>query len=122
MDKILPCDIFVNCLYLKDLQKHLLEEIWKKWLGTDKHIINISTCITLPAFTAKDPDYQEQKLMLEKKHWELISKNALKPRMYLIKFGDGNDNANWDHCGEYVVNSIETAQSNVMLFEMTVFK
>jgi len=122
VDAILPCDMFVNCLYLADLQVVLLEQIWNNWIGTNKEIINISTCITLPAFEAKDAEYKKQKILLENKHWELISKNALNPKMYLIKFGDGNDHATWDDCCDYVVNSIEMAKPDVLLFEMSVFK
>ena len=122
IDAILPCDVFVNCLYLPDLQIMLLEQVWNNWVGTNKEIINVSTCITLPAFEAKDAEYKKQKILLEKKHWELISENALNPNMYLIKFGDGNDHTSWDHCCDYVVNSIELAKPDVLLFEMSVFK
>jgi hypothetical protein len=122
VEAVLPCDIFVNCLYLADLQVVLLDQVWNKWLGTIKEIVNISTCITLPAFEAKDAEYKKQKILLENKHWELISKNALNPRMYLVKLGDGNDDASWDACCDYVVNSIELAKPDVLLFEMSVFK
>jgi NAD dependent epimerase/dehydratase family enzyme len=122
VDAILPCDVFVNCLHLADLQVVLLEKVWNNWIGTNKEIINISTCITLPAFEAKDPEYKKQKILLENKHWVLISKNALNPKMYLIKFGDGNDHTSWDKCCDYVVNSIELAKPDVLLFEMSVFK
>jgi predicted dinucleotide-binding enzyme len=122
VEAILSCDVFVNCLSLSDLQVVLLEQVWNKWLDTNKEIINISTCITLPAFEAKDVEYKKQKILLENKHWELISKNAISPRMYLIKLGDGHDNASWDDCCDYVVNSIELAKPDVFLFEMSVFK
>lgn len=122
VDAILPCDVFVNCLHLADLQVMLLEQVWNNWTSTNKEIINVSTCITLPAFKAKDAEYKKQKILLETKHWELISKNALNPRMYLVKFGDGNDHATWDHCCDYVVDSIDLAKPDVLLFEMSVFK
>ena len=122
VDAILPCDVFVNCLYLADLQVTLLEQVWNKWLGTNKEIINVSTCVTLPFFVAKVAEYKEQKILLENKHWYLMSKEALTPKMYLIKFGDGNDDASWDACCDYVVNSIELANPDVLLYEMVVFK
>jgi NAD(P)-dependent dehydrogenase (short-subunit alcohol dehydrogenase family) len=122
VDAILPCDVFVNCLHLADLQVVLLEQVWNRWADTNKEIINVSTCITLPAFEAKDAEYKKQKILLEAKHWELISKNALSPKMYLVKFGDGNDNTTWDTCCDYIVNSIELAKPDVLLFEMSVFK
>jgi hypothetical protein len=122
VQSILPCDVFVNCLYLGNLQVNLLEQVWKAWAGTNKEIVNVSTCITLPAFQAKDAEYKNQKLILESKHWKLIAENALNPRMYLIKFGDGNDDATWDKCGEYVVNAIEVAKPDVLLFGIEVFK
>jgi hypothetical protein len=122
VDAILPCDVFVNCLYLADLQVVLLEQVWNHWITTNKEIINVSTCVTLPVFEAKDAEYKKQKILLENKHWELISKNALNPRMHLVKFGDGNDHTTWDKCCDYVVNSIELAKPDVSLFEMVVFK
>ena len=122
LNAILPCDVFVNCLYLADLQVMLLEQVWNNWEGTNKEIINVSTCVTLPIFAAKDAEYKEQKILLENKHWELISKNVINPKMYLIKFGDGNDHTSWDNCCDYVVNSIELAKPDVSLFEMLVFK
>jgi hypothetical protein len=122
VDTILPCDVFVNCLYLPGLQDMLLEQVWNNWTGTNKEIINVSTCITLPVFEANDAEYKKQKILLENKHWELISKDARSPRMYLVKFGDGNDHTTWDNCCDYVVNSIELAKPDVLLFEMLVFK
>jgi hypothetical protein len=122
VDAILPCDVFVNCLYLLDLQVVLLEQVWNNWVGTNKEIINVSTCVTLPAFEAKDAEYKKEKVLLESKHWELISKNARAPKMYLIKFGGGNDYTTWDNCCDYVVNAIELAKPDVLLFEMSVFK
>jgi hypothetical protein len=122
VEAILPCDVFVNCLYLTDLQVVLLEQVWNNWVETNKEIVNVSTCVTLPAFGTKDAEYKKQKILLENKHWELISKNIINPRMYLIKFGDGNDHTTWDDCCDYVVNSIELAKPDVFLFEMAVFK
>lgn len=116
------CDVFVNCLYLKDLQIELLDALWEKWKDTSKEIINISTCNTLPGFQSKDQEYHRQKIMLECKHWLYVGMNTLSPRMYLVKFGDGDDNATWDAAGEYVVNAIETSKQNVKLFELSVFK
>jgi hypothetical protein len=122
VEAILSCDVFVNCLSLSDLQVVLLEQVWNKWLDTNKEIINISTCITLPAFETKNVEYKKQKILLETKHWELISKTIINPRMYLIKLGVGDDNTSWNACCEYVVDSIELAKPDVFLFEMSVFK
>lgn len=121
VEAILPCDIFVNCLHLNDIQTELLDIIWNNWTGTNKHIINISTCNTLPRYKSKNLVYHQEKLMLENKHWELIEKNSLSPTMCLLKLGDGHEDVSWDNCIEYVVNSIETSQPNY-LFEMAVFK
>jgi NADP-dependent 3-hydroxy acid dehydrogenase YdfG len=121
VDTIVPCDIFVNCLHLEDIQSTLLTKVWNLWNGTTKHIINISTCNTLPNFKSKDATYHAQKITLEKTHWGLIDKESLSPTMCLVKLGDGNDDATWDSCCEYVVNAIETVSPNY-LFEMAVFK
>jgi NADP-dependent 3-hydroxy acid dehydrogenase YdfG len=121
VDEIISCDIFVNCLHLENIQTTLLTNVWHHWLDTTKHIINISTCNTLPNFKSKNATYHAQKIMLEKTHWDLINKQSLKPTMCLVKLGDGNDTATWDNCCEYVVNAIETVSSNY-LFEMAVFK
>ena len=118
---IVSCDIFVNCLHLENIQTTLLTKVWHHWFDTTKHIINISTCNTLPNFKSKDETYHAQKITLEKTHWDLINKQSLNPTMCLVKLGDGNDTATWDSCCEYIVNSIETASPNY-LFEMAVFK
>ena len=121
VDAIIPCDVFVNCLHLENIQTTLLTKVWNHWHGTTKHIINISTCNTLPNFKSKNAIYHAQKIMLEKTHWDLIDKQSLNPTMCLVKLGDGNDTATWDSCCEYIVNAIETISPNY-LFEMAVFK
>jgi hypothetical protein len=120
-EAILSCDVLVNCLHLNNIQTELLDIVWNKWTGTDKHIINISTCNTLPRYKSKNPLYHQEKLMLEDKHWELIERQSLSPTMCLVKLGNGNEDISWDSCIEYVVNSIETSSPNY-LFEMAVFK
>jgi hypothetical protein len=118
---ILPCDVFINCLHLKNIQTTLLDIVWHHWNHTTKHIINISTCNTLPNFKSKNIEYHQEKLTLEEKHWSLIQNAVLAPSMCLVKLGDGHEDNTWSNCVEYVVNSIETSSPNY-LFEMAVFK
>lgn len=121
VDAIIPCDIFVNCLHFEDIQSTLLTKVWHHWCDTTKHIINISSCNTLPNFPSKNTIYLAQKMMLEKTHWDLIVKQPLNPTMCLVKLGVGNDTSTWDNCCEYVVNAVETISPNY-LFEIVVLK
>ena len=68
-DQIEPCDIFVNNAQAGYAQTELLFEMAKRWQGTQKHIIIISTMMTqdpVSVLTGLDMDqYRIQKVTLE---------------------------------------------------------
>jgi NADP-dependent 3-hydroxy acid dehydrogenase YdfG len=68
-DQIEPCDIFVNNAQAGYSQTELLFEMSRRWQGTKKHIIIISTMMTqdpISVLSGLDMDhYRLQKLTLE---------------------------------------------------------
>jgi NAD(P)-dependent dehydrogenase (short-subunit alcohol dehydrogenase family) len=68
-DQIEPCDVFVNNAQAGYVQTELLFEMTKRWTGTKKHIIVISTMMTQdPVSVLPGLDmlaYHQQKITLE---------------------------------------------------------
>jgi NADP-dependent 3-hydroxy acid dehydrogenase YdfG len=68
-DKIEPCDVFINNAQAGYAQTELLFEMAKRWSGTKKHIIVISTMMTqdpTSVLAGLDMDqYRVQKIALE---------------------------------------------------------
>ena len=83
-----PCDVFINNAQVGFAQTELLFEIWRRWQGQDKTIVNISTQMTnliLPPKQEWD-EYLVQKKALELAQQLLIERNSW-PRQILIKPG-----------------------------------
>ena len=74
-DSIEPCDVFINNAQVGFAQTELLFEMSRRWLGTQKCIISISTLMTLnPTCTMPGmSEYYVQKLALESANRELRS-------------------------------------------------
>ena len=66
-DQIDPCDVFVNNAQAGYAQTELLFEMAKRWAGTNKHIIVISTMMTQDpvSFDSTLDQYRVQKIALE---------------------------------------------------------
>ena len=64
-----PCDMFINNAQVGFAQTELLFEIARRWQGTGKHIINISTMMTqqpIPSIPGLDMlEYRVQKVAME---------------------------------------------------------
>ena len=67
-DQIEPCDVFINNAQIGFTQTELLWEIWRRWNGQDKIIINISTQMVLMQH-ASSPEWDEY--LIQKKSLEL---------------------------------------------------
>jgi len=83
-----PCDMFVNNAQVGFAQTELLFEIWRRWEGQSKTIVNISTQMTdmkLPSKSEWD-EYLIQKKALELAEDLLTERNAL-PRQIMIRPG-----------------------------------
>jgi len=83
-----PCDMFINNAQVGYAQTELLFEIWRRWEGQHKIIVNISTKMTdmqIPPKSEWD-EYLIQKKALELAEDLLIKRNAW-PRQIMIRPG-----------------------------------
>ena len=106
-DQIEPCDVFVNNAQVGYAQTELLFEMVKRWGGTGKRIIVISTQMTQEpiAFDESLDQYRIQKLALEQTVQHLRNRR-LSVRITLVRPGNiatspdktvppAADTANW---------------------------
>lgn len=83
-----PCDMFINNAQVGFAQTELLFEIWRRWEGQEKTIVNISTQMTdliVPPKREWD-EYIIQKKALELAEELLTERNAW-PRQIMIRPG-----------------------------------
>lgn len=93
LSQSLDCDMFISCAKPDFVQTIILYEIWKKWRGQHKLIINISSILTYlptcPPNLFNDPMmdlYRTSKLSLNEASLQLSAKSSL-PKIMLIKPG-----------------------------------
>lgn len=91
IDQIHDYDMFISCAKPDFVQTTILYELWKKWKGQDKTIINISSILTyFPTCTSdlfSDPQmdfYRTSKLSLNEACSQLTFKHRL-PNILLVK-------------------------------------
>lgn len=90
-DQIEPCDVFVNNAQAGYAQTELLFEMSRRWTGTGKHIVVISTMMTqypisnLPGLEMDQ--YRVQKVTLEQAVSQLRQRN-LQIRFTVVRPGD----------------------------------
>ena len=83
-----PCDMFINNAQIGFVQTELLWEVWHRWQGQDKIIVNISTQMVLAEYAPK-PEWDEylvQKKTLELAQETMIYRSEL-PRLILERPG-----------------------------------
>jgi len=81
------CDMFINNAQAGFAQTELLIEVWQRWRGKKKVIVNISTMMTLNPTTADHYElYRVEKLALEEMMRQLYNKSPW-PKMTLVKPG-----------------------------------
>lgn len=83
-----PCDMFINNAQVGFAQTELLFEIWRRWEGQQKTIVNISTQMTdrqMPPKRVWD-EYIIQKKALELAE-NLLTKRNVWPRQIMVKPG-----------------------------------
>lgn len=83
-----PCDMFINNAQVGFAQTELLFEIWRRWRGQQKYIVNIGTAMTdmlLP------PEEEWDEYIIQKKALDLATQllehRAEWPRLMLIRPG-----------------------------------
>ena len=78
-----PCDMFVNNAQAGFAQTELLFEVWRRWEGQQKTIVNISTQMTDMTVPPK-PEWDEY--IIQKKALEIAERNIW-PRQIMIRPG-----------------------------------
>jgi nucleoside-diphosphate-sugar epimerase len=79
-----PCDVFINNAQVGFAQTELLFEIWRRWQGQDKVIVNISTQMVLMQYAPKTEwdEYIVQKKTLELAQ-EILTYRSKLPKLIL---------------------------------------
>jgi len=87
-DMINPCDMFINNAQVGFAQTELLFEVWRRWQGQNKIIVNVSTQMTKMQLPPKQEwdEYLVQKKALEIAENLLSARNRL-PKQILINPG-----------------------------------
>ena len=83
-----PCDVFINNAQVGFAQTELFWEVWNRWRGQNKTIINISTQMTDDSVALREEwdQYIIQKKALELAHSQCQERSLL-PKLILIKPG-----------------------------------
>jgi hypothetical protein len=118
-DMIEPCNMFINNAQVGFAQTELLFEIWRRWQGQDKTIVNISTQMTdmkLPPKQEWD-EYLVQKKTLELAE-ELLNERNAWPRQIMIRPGSiatqpGQEPPLHKDVDEYAQGVYEWIQKNI---------
>ena len=83
-----PCDMFINNAQVGFAQTELFWEVWNRWRGQEKTIINISTQMTNNSVAPREEwdQYIIQKKALELAHIQCQERSPL-PKLILVKPG-----------------------------------
>ena len=107
------CDVFINNAQVGFAQTELLWEVWNRWRGQNKTIINISTQMTNNSVAPKEEwdQYIIQKKTLELAHTQCQERSPL-PKLILIKPGSiatqpGQQPPEYQDVDEYAQETIE---------------
>ena len=123
-----PCDMFINNAQVGFAQTELLFEICRRWRNIKgKHIINISTMMTLNPILmeANMLEYKNQKQALESAHWDLVHRQEW-PQMVLVKPGEvltgdhsGPKAVDVDKWAEKVIDTLERIDPAMKVYELS---
>jgi len=82
------CDMFINNAQVGYAQTELLFEVWRRWHGQQKYIVNISTQMTGMLLPSKEEwdEYIVQKKALELAN-QLLEQRSEWPRLLLVRPG-----------------------------------
>jgi len=126
--QIEPCDMFINNAQIGYAQTELLFEMSKRWYNIKgKHIVNISTMMTLNPLgeQVNVVEYKNQKQALESAHWELAHRQEW-PQFVLIKPGEvltgdhsGPRACNVDVWAEKVIDTLERIDPTLKVYELS---
>ena len=108
-----PCDMFINNAQVGFAQTELFWEVWNRWKGQEKTIINISTQMTNNSIAPKEEwdQYIIQKKALELAHMQCQERSSL-PKLILITPGSiatqpGQHLPEYQDVNEYARETVE---------------
>lgn len=114
-----PCDIFINNAQVGFAQTELLFDVWRRWEGQEKTIVNVSTEMTdllVPPKREWD-EYIIQKKALELAE-DLLKERNLWPRQLMIRPGavatqPGQEPPLYKDVDDYAQGVYEWIQKNI---------
>lgn len=114
-----PCDMFINNAQIGFAQTELLFDVWRRWEGQSKIIVNISTQMTdliVPPKREWD-EYIIQKKALELAE-ELLTERNVWPRQIMIRPGaiatqPGQEPPQYKDVNEYAQEVYNWIQKNI---------
>jgi NAD(P)-dependent dehydrogenase (short-subunit alcohol dehydrogenase family) len=114
-----PCDVFINNAQVGFAQTELLFEMWRRWEGQQKTIVNISTQMTDMMVPPKQEwdEYIIQKKALELAE-DLLTERNVWPRQIMIRPGaiatqPGQEPPQYKNVDEYAQGVYEWIQKNI---------
>lgn len=114
-----PCDMFINNAQVGFAQTELLWEVWQRWIGQSKIIVNISTGMVAEEH-APNPvwdQYLVQKKALELAHVQCRHRSSL-PNLLLVRPGmiatqPGQEPPLYENVNEYAQEVVEWIAKNI---------
>lgn len=114
-----PCDMFINNAQVGFAQTELLFEVWRRWRGQQKYIINIGTQMTDMFLPPKEEwdEYIIQKKALDLAT-QLLEQRSEWPRLLLVRPGSiatqpGQSLPYYMDVNEYVQGVIDWIAKNI---------
>ena len=112
-EMIQSCDMFINNAQVGFAQTELFWEVWTRWRGQAKTIVNISTKMTASKLAPREEwdQYIVQKKALELAHQQCILRDE-KPKLILINPGMiatqlGQKEPEYENVDQYAAEVIE---------------
>ena len=112
-EMVQSCDMFINNAQVGFAQTELFWEVWARWRGQQKTIVNISTKMTASKLAPREQwdQYLVQKKALELAHQQCILRDE-KPKLILINPGMiatqlGQKEPEYENVDQYAAEVIE---------------
>lgn len=112
-EMVQSCDMFINNAQVGFAQTELFWEVWARWRGQQKTIVNISTKMTASKLAPREEwdQYLVQKKALELAHYQCLQRDE-KPKLILINPGMiatqlGQKEPEYENVDQYAAEVIE---------------
>lgn len=114
-----PCDMFINNAQVGYAQTELLFEVWRRWRGQQKYIVNIGTQMTDMLLPPKEEwdEYIIQKKALDLST-QLLEQRSEWPQLLLVRPGSiatqpGQEPPLYQNVDDYACGVYEWIQKNI---------